>query len=271
MGVRDRDRRPLRPTIERMEERQLLSGLMASMAAQKLHPTAVPPSFVGGIHAESGGGAGGAGGEGTGGGGGTGNRSPYTYPPTGNGFADNSSSPLLGKGTPTPGELAREAYRASFGGRYYSGPGRFSDQGTTYFYRGLGTSTTFLHGDFTMAVVTPTDPTVPFQGSAILSDKNTNSSGVQGLILSGLRSDVDAQGRPTRLRFVADPNIYAGAFYVEAAEGTVDIKYGANDKIKVTFHGRVYTNGLTNPLTNQDLYARQGRPLRFHNTGTAKR
>lgn len=264
MGVGDRERRPLRPVIERMEGRQLLSGLMASMAAQKLHPTATPPVLAGRLHAESGGGAGGAGGGGSGGGGGAGTRNPYTYPPSGNGFVNNASSPLIGQGAPTPGELARETYRASFAGRYYTGPGRFSDQGTTYFYRGLGTSTYFLHGDFTMAVVTPTDPSLPFQGEAILSDKNTNSAGIQGFILSGLRTDVDSQGRPTRLRLVADPNVYSGAFFVQAAEGTVDIKYGAIDKIKVTFQGRVYTNGLTNPLTNQDLYGRQGRPLRFH-------
>jgi hypothetical protein len=116
-----------------------------------------------------------------------------------------------------------------------------------------------------MAVVTPTDPTKPFIGEAVLEDKNTNSAGIQGFILRGDRTQVDSLGRPTHLEFVADQNIYSGAFFVQAAEGTVDIKYGAgpNHPINAIFKGRVYTTGVTNPLVNQDLYARNNRPLRF--------
>ncbi|GAC1467769.1 MAG: hypothetical protein NVSMB9_09740 [Isosphaeraceae bacterium] len=252
--MRVRDRRAVHPVLESVEERQLLSGLTASMLASK-HPTPaaiqrIPAHFSGADRTPSVSPAG-----------------PIVTPPgvpQGNTFKNNTATTLLGTGEPTPRELAREAYQSSFAGRIYTGPGRFSDQGTTYYYRGLGTSTYFLHGDFNMAIITPKDPEASFLGSVIMNDKNTNSSGVQGFIVFGDRSAVDRLGRPTHLSFTADPNIYSGAFFVEAAEGTLDIKYGAKNAIAVRFKGRVYTSGLTNPLVNQDLYSRQGRPLRLH-------
>lgn len=260
-------RRAFRLWVEAVETRQLLSGLIAAMAAEAppvpsafnqierraIAASAATPTGVQSLAEQ------------------TGATAVQGGPQVGNGFTGNTNSSLLGAGTPTPQELLREAYHATFVGRDYTGPGRFSDQGTTYFYRGLGSSNYFLHGDFDMAVVTPTDPTAPFIGEAILNDKNTNSSAVQGLILTGSRADVDAQGRPTKLTFQADPNIYAGIFYVDAAQGTVNITYGARNAIHVTFEGRVYTSGLTSPLVNQDLYARHGRPLPYHasvRTGT---
>jgi hypothetical protein len=121
-----------------------------------------------------------------------------------------------------------------------------------------------LHGDFDMGIVTPLDPNKPFLGEAVLQDKNNNSQAIQGFILTGNRTSVDSLGRPTHLTFEADPNIYSGAFFVQAAEGSVDITYGPRNTIAVRFTGLVYTSGLTNPLVNQDMYARHGRPLRNH-------
>ena len=69
----------------------------------------------------------------------------------------------------------------------------------------------------------------------MLNDKSTNSSAIQGLILTGSRTDVDSHGRPTKMTFTADPNVYSGAFFVEAAQGTVSIKYGPNNAIAVRF------------------------------------
>jgi hypothetical protein len=249
MGRHARDRRAARPRLHEIEPRELLSGLIVALSGNA--PTiSASAALQKNIIASEAGGSGSSG----------------LITGLGNGFGPgNMNSPLLGQGTPTPQELARMAYKAGFNGRYYTGPGRFSDQGTTYFYRGLGGSTYFLHGDFDMAIVTPSDPTKPFIGEAVLQDKNTNSGAIQGLILRGDRTKVDALGRPTQLQFVADPNIYSGAYFVEAAEGTVEITYGSgpNHPVHVTFTGLVYTTGLTNPLVNQDLYARHGRPLRF--------
>ena len=69
-----------------------------------------------------------------------------------------------------------------------------------------------------------------------------------------LATTFDAQGRPTRLTFTADANVYGGIFYVDSAEGTVHITYGKNSAT-TTFNGRIYTSGLTNPFENVDLYA----------------
>ena len=247
-----RRRRSVRPRLVSLEGRELLSGVIAVMAKNSPHA----PSAIGTL-----------------------SKHMATVPtdeqfvvPSGNAggvdstssFINNKSSPLLGNGPLSPSEAAREAFRAGFNGRVYTGPGRFSDQSTTSFYRGIGGSSFFLHGDFDMAIVTPTDPAKPFLGEAIMNDKSTNSGGLVGLVLSGSRSAVDSQGRPTHLTFNVDANIYSGIFFVDAGNGTVDITYGANNTTHVSFNGRIYTNGLSSPLVNSDLYARQGRPVKFH-------
>ncbi len=271
--VRDRDRRTVRPNLEPLEGRTVLSAIIAVEAASlpkvpaaitlaESHAIAGAAAVTGGIGTT------------------TTPTVPVANPPlpaglnaytgntgaqgNGNGLSNNISTPLLGNGFPTPAELARETYRSAFTGRYYTGPGRFTSQGTTYYYRGIGGSNMFLHGDFDMAIITPVGGGTQFIGEAVLQDKSTNSAGIQGLTLLGNVTDVDSKGRPTKMTFTADPNIYSGAFFVEAGQGTVSIKYGANNSIKVNFNGLIYTTGLASPLVNQDLYARQGRPIPFH-------
>ncbi len=241
----ERERRAVRPVLDCLEGRDLLSGIIAAMAAS----TPAPPTAFGRLSQQSL--APGVIASGNLGGG-----NP-------NGFVNNVNTPLLGNGPVTPQEARRESFRAGFTGRLYTGPGRFADQSTTYYYRGIGGSNFFLHGDYTMAVVTPTDPAKPFIGEAVLNDKSTGTGANVGLILRADRSSVDARGRPLRLAFSADPNVYGGVFFADAAEGTVDISYGPNNTAKAVFNGRIYTNGLTSPLVNSDLYARHARPLKF--------
>jgi hypothetical protein len=280
MGVRNR--RAARPTLERVETRELLSGIGAVLATAQTPPVSAATALAqrllrdGWAVVDTGSGSGttvatttiptgtvSASAINTGG----------TTLPDGNSFVDNTNSPLLGNGMPSPHEAAREAFRAGFQGRYYTSPGRFSNQSTTYFYRGTGGSSFFLHGDFNMAIVTPTDPTAQFVGEAVMNDKSTGTSGSLGLVLVGNRNDGDRLGRPTHMTFTADPNIYSGVFAVAAAEGTVDIRYGAGPKKEtvVTFNGRVYTSGLTSPLVNTDMYARHGRPLVLRGPAAIKR
>ena len=184
------------------------------------------------------------------------------------------ASPIIGTGTPTAKELAREKFVAKFSGPLSIGPGRFSDQKQIIFMRGLGGSTPnfFLHGDYSLAVVIPTgfdrnnpagtggDPTAPgyvppVTGFTFLDDKNNNSGGVVGLDLVADPTSFDAKGRPTRLTFTADPNVYGGIFYVDSASGTVHITYGKNSAT-AAFNGRIYTSGLTSAFENVDLYAK---------------
>jgi hypothetical protein len=170
----------------------------------------------------------------------------------------NSISPLIGTG-PTPRELARERFHAYFSGPMYVSGGRFADQGKTLYFRGLGGSNMFLHGDYQMAVIFPTDPTKPLFGEAYLEDKNNNSSGQLGLQLKGSTPQTfDKQGRPTSFTFTSDPNIYSGIYFAFTAAGTVQIRYSKGSATAI-FNGLVYTTGITSPIANSDLYSRGGR------------
>jgi hypothetical protein len=169
-----------------------------------------------------------------------------------------SISPLIGI-DPTPAELARERFHAVFSGPVIAGPGRFADQSKTLYFQGLGGSNTFLHGDFQMAIVYPSDPTQPLIGEAYLEDKNNNSGGQIGFQLQGVTPQtVDRLGRPTQLTFSNDPNIYSGIFFANTASGTVSIHY-SKGSATVVFNGLVYTIGVTSPLKNSNLYSRGGR------------
>lgn len=303
----DRKRRSAAPSLEPMEGRDLLSGLLVA-----LHPTGVPylsPSEVASIattkaHAQAAGhvsalaGAGGSGGGGGGSGSGSGqNGSGSATIPSGgtglyvgNGVVANGSpqgpnaavtfptAPLLGAAPPTPAELAREKFVAHFYGPMTVQPPRFLDQSKIINMRGLGGSTTnfFLHGDYDLSIVFPAgfdpknpggtqDPSQPtpngvppVTGFAFLDDKNNNSGGVVGLDLLADPTSFDAKGRPTRLTFTSDPNVYGGIFFVSQSSGTVTIAYHKNSA-SAFFNGRIYTSGLTSPFENVDLYRRGGR------------
>jgi hypothetical protein len=290
----DRKRRGVAPRLEPMERRDLLSGLLVA-----LHPTNVPylnPAQVASIattrahtpgtvsaRAGTGGTGGGAGGTS---GGNAGSSSGSLTESAGGGLYNGGNnpqgiafnpSPLLGTGTPTTAELARETFHAKFYGPLSVLPPRFSDQSRILLLKGLGDSTPnfFLHGDYALAMVFPAgfdsrnpagtggDPAAagyvpPVTGFAFLDDKNNNSGGVVGLDLVADPTSFDAKGRPTRLSFTANPNIYGGAFAVNAAVGTVTISYRKNTAQSV-FDGRIYTSGLTSPFENVDLYRRGGR------------
>jgi hypothetical protein len=169
-----------------------------------------------------------------------------------------SSSPLIGT-NPTPRELARERFEAYFSGPVYVSGGRFADQAKTLYFRGLGGSNTFLHGDYQMAIIFPVDPTQPLFGEAFLEDKNNNSGAQIGFQLQGTSPQTyDKAGRPTSFTFTGDPSINAGIFFSNTASGTVQIHYSKGSATAI-FHGLVYTTGLTSPLANSDLYSRGGR------------
>ncbi len=283
----DRKRRNAVPRLEPVEGRELLSGLLVALQAttpqltpaqvtsiatnlaQKGQLSAQPANNVGA---------------------GTGNAAvggPNTLAVGGGVYnAGNNpqgisfpNAPIIGTGTPTAAELAREKFVARFSGPMVNLPGRFSDQKRIIFLRGLGGSTPnfFLHGDYSLAIVIPAgfnrnnpagtgpnDPNhppgspgyvPPVTGFTFLDDKNNNSGGIVGLDLVADPTSFDAKGRPTRLTFTADANVYGGIFFVDAAAGTVHINYGKNTAT-AHFNGRIYTSGLTSPFTNVDLYAK---------------
>ncbi len=268
----DRKRSRPAPSPEPIEGRQLLSGIMvalqspvpiltgaevASFASNLAHQAggqvsarAVPGADLSGIYV------------------GNGSADTGGTPAGPNAAANFPVSPLVGQGTPTRAELAREKFIAHFSGPMRVEPPRFSDQSKILFLRGLGGSTPnfFLHGDYNLAMVFPKgfdrkDPggaangAGPVTGFAFLDDKNNNSGGVVGLDLLADPTSFDSKGRPTRLTFTSDPSVYSGIFYVSQSSGTVNIRYGKNTA-STTFNGRIYTSGLTSPFENTDLYAK---------------
>ncbi|MDB5349076.1 MAG: hypothetical protein JWN86_323 [Planctomycetota bacterium] len=222
-----RFRRSVRPTLERVESRNLMSVTAIPYAAPKAVSTArlvALASNVGDTASQQ-----------------------TPMPPV-----------VPGQGQPTPREQARTAFRGTFTGPVYYGPGRYTDQSRIIYFRGTGTSSHFLHGDYQMALVFPTDPAAPITGAAYLQDKNNNSGGVVGFDLTADSTSLDRRGRPTRATFVSDPNIYGGIFFLDSSQGSVKIAYHGGTA-SAAFQGHVYTSGITNPLTNADLISRGGR------------
>ncbi|MEO6809531.1 MAG: hypothetical protein ABI353_10520 [Isosphaeraceae bacterium] len=230
---RGRARLAYRPSLERVESRELMSGIIASMLVSQPSPihrqaAAVQSQAVDPLRSDNGGIPG------------------APTPPF---------SP--GTGEPTPHEVARQRFRAVFSGPLYAGGPRFTDQKKLLYFRGLGGSTMFLHGDYQMGIVFPKDPAKPIVGGAYLQDKNINSGSVIGFDLTFDPNSLDRHGRPTLGTFTEDPNVYGGAFFSPTSSGTVKIRYARNTAT-VLFQGQVYTSGLTNQLTNQDLQERGG-------------
>lgn len=213
MSTRRRSGRKLRPGVESVESRQLMSGITTMLATQ---PRGHVPAL-------------------------TGNTTGLTMPPF-----------IPGSGTTSPHELARQRFQASFSGPVVVGPGRFSSESKVFYYRGIGGSNQFLHGDYQMAIIMPSDPTKPITGGVYMQDRNNNSGGQLGLDLTFDPNSLDRFGRPTKATFVNDPNVYSGIYYAFTAQGNVKIRYFGH-KAAVQFTGLLYTSGLTGVFRNEGL------------------
>jgi hypothetical protein len=178
-------------------------------------------------------------------------------------FAAQSSTPaptppvpplIPGPGQPLPNELARTRFAASFSGPFLIGPPRYTGESAVLDYRGLGTSSQFLHGDYQMAIVLPKDPAATITGAAFMQDKNLTGGNEIGLDINFDRTTLDKKGRPTQGTWVTDPNIYSGTNFFNSGTGTVQIRYSRNGTAAAFFRGHIYTNGITNILRNSNLH-----------------
>src|SRR4051794_17418057 len=113
--MRRRNRQDARPSVQRLEARELPSAIMSLLAS---------PSRAGhGAVAGDGAGQGGVAAE-------------QALPP----------NPLLfPSGVPSPRQSARQAFVAHFVGPFSVGPGQFSSQAQELYIRGAGGSNQFLH------------------------------------------------------------------------------------------------------------------------------
>jgi hypothetical protein len=168
---------------------------------------------------------------------------------------DVAASPAS-NGVPTPHELARQRFTASYTGQVLFGPGRTTAQLSQAFFVGAMTSSAFLHGNLVMSVITPIDPTQSVTGQAALIVRNVSNSGNE-LILDLQGGPPSATTPPTHLTWTVNGSS-GGAFTNATGQGTVDIRYrrfthptasGTQAAVAtVVFRGLLDTTGLNNVL-----------------------
>ncbi len=231
-------RRAVVPVLERVEARELLSGILASVAstprfahgARRVSPdTALVQT-----------------------------QSATVAPQDGLPF----NQVLYPTGQPTARQQARTRFHAGFVSTYIVGPGRYTTEANQVYLRGVGSSIAFLHGDHQLRYVIPTDPSIPATGVMTMFDRNMNNGGILGLDLTAVPGAVDRFGRPTRFSYNVDDNISAGGFVSGSGQGTVEIRYGRPSLSRdgliqgsawVIVDGQVYSTGTTNILVNSDI------------------
>jgi len=203
-------RRQVKPSVQGMEAREMMSGLVAGMR----------------IHAAEAGGTSG-GGQGPGGGG----SSP---------LIDDTAAPA------NPREIARRAFTARFAGPVQVIPPRTIDQSRGFRIVGSGSSSQFLHGTLQMVAFAPVDRSGQIIGAATLADRNVNNGAIVVLNLQGSPQDVDRRGLPTHLTWNVSES--SGGPYTDAqGSGTVNIRYQGG-KALALFNGSLITSGVSNPL-----------------------
>lgn len=160
-------------------------------------------------------------------------------------------------GIPTPHEILRTRFSAAMSGPFRVGPGRYSTEAAQLFLKGGGTSNTFIHGDYQLRVILPTDPAQPPTGAMTIFDRNQAGGSQLGLLLTGSPADLDAFGRPTRMAFTVDDTVSGGIFTGASGAGVVEIRYvgrGRNQgTAKVLVQGQVYTLGTTYSLATANF------------------
>jgi len=115
---------------------------------------------------------------------------------------------------PTPRELALERFSARFT-RVQVGVGapNSADQARQILYAGSGIGYPLLQSRLVMRLFTPVDPAGTITGIAQVRDRTVGTSGTAVVLnLTGSTADLDARGRPTRLRWTVDANLSGGAF-----------------------------------------------------------
>jgi hypothetical protein len=158
---------------------------------------------------------------------------------------------------PTPRELKREQFSFKFTGKYQIGPPRFENQTMTIYFKGVGTSTYFLHGDDQVGFVVDKDPSIPASGNSTSYDRNNNTNAAFSFDLTGVPGAVNKQGLPTQFTISTDVNASAGFFDESTSSGLLTIHYlpGIQQRqgykqgtATVTITGRAYTLGTVSNL-----------------------
>jgi hypothetical protein len=244
-----RNPRDLRPSLEEIERRELLSAITDVMAGNSIvaghkAESAITNAISSQSIALSE------------------NQGPFVNPVTG--VTENQA--LIPTGTLTKREQKKERFVAKFVGTYMVGAGITSDQRIQTFITAAGTANTILHGDIQLLLVTPTNTSEPIGGVSAIFDRNLNTNTVLGLDESAPQTSqyINRLGLPTLLPTVSlDVNLTSGTYDEGYAVGTMNIHYIPSGKHTrgvisqgtaiVTIHAQIYTANVGFILRNANI------------------
>jgi hypothetical protein len=187
-------------------------------------------------------------------------------------YGPNSATPM----TPTPQELRRQIFTATWVGKYTVGDPLFSDRASTiHAYAVTGGSDQFLKGKLNLVLFPPADPsTAPTPGDPY-ANQVTGVAGLfpENILQSGSTLVLDLNGKPspgsnplalpTQLNWTYDSNASAGGYAAPAeftqGAGAATIKWIpaahplpgtlASGKMIVTFTGIINLSHVVNPIS----------------------
>ncbi len=173
---------------------------------------------------------------------------------------------LAPTGTLTKRELKKEQFRARYVGTYTVGAGRTSDERIQTFITGAGTANTILHSDIQMLLVTPNDPSSEIGGVSTIFDRNINSNTSLGFNIASPQSlqPAGGLGLPVFLNKVSiDVNISSGLYTEAYSVGTIKVRYIpsgkhtpgvlSQGKAIVTVNAQIYTANTSFILRNTHI------------------
>jgi hypothetical protein len=249
--------RDLRPLLEEIERRELLSAITDVMAGNSitvaaLHSRATAlaasqaTSSAQSIAASS-------------------NQGPLLNSANPN-FNPVNNMALAPTGTLSKRQQRKEKFVARFVGTYTVGAGRTSDEQIQTFITAAGTANTMLHSDIQLLLVTPKDPSTPIGGVSAIFDRNLNTNTVLGLDESAPQTteSINRLGLPALLPTVSlDVNLSSGTYDEAYAVGTMNIHYTPSGKHTpgvlsrgraiVTIHAQIYTANVGFILRNANI------------------
>jgi hypothetical protein len=245
--------RDLRPSLEEIERRELLSAITDVMAGNSIAAGHKAESAVSSaissqsIAASS-------------------NQGPLTTGAPNPAVNPINNEALAPTGTLTERQLRKEQFVAQYTGTYTVGAGATSDQRIQTFITADGFANTMLHSDIQLLLVTPKNTSFPIGGVSAIFDRNLNTNTSLGLDESAPQTSqfINRLGLPKLLPTVSlDVNLSSGTYDEGYAVGTMFIQYIpsgkhtrgviSQGKAIVTIHAQIYTPNVGFILRNANI------------------
>jgi hypothetical protein len=248
--------RDLRPSLEEIERRALLSAITDVMAGNSLSAEALraraaalaaSPDSSSAFSSQS-------------------IAVPANQGPLLNADGTINNQALAPTGTLSHRELRREQFVARYVGTYTVGAARTSDESIQTFITAAGTANTMLHSDIQLLLVSPKNASLPIGGVSAIFDRNLNTNTVLGLDEAAPQTPqfINRLGLPSFLPKVSlDVNLSAGTYDEAYAVGTMSIHYTpsgkhttgviSQGKAVVTIHAQIYAANVGFILRNANI------------------